>query len=208
MKKACLNLDTVGVCASALCTAHCLLFPLFIAAIPLLVSDTTKVQASQAAPAPTGGADTATPAGTGASCATDSCCVVVAEPSQAAGGAESPTCCESPAGFWIHAGFLGIAFPLGLFTWLQGFKQHRRTAIPLLGATGLAVLCTALLLGTGGLGVNGERLMTLCGSALLIGAHLWNRRQCRCTEAPRRSTDRCASPATFRAVGLATTDRP
>lgn len=72
----------------------------------------------------------------------------------------------------IHEVGLALAILLGLIALTRGFRNHRRVLPPLVGATGLALMATALTMphGTGA-----ETILTLAGVGLLAIGHQLNR---------------------------------
>jgi len=176
------NLDALGMCASSLCMIHCLIFPLLLAALPLLNlsfrdrdSEAANVATSLQPPPSLASADEC--------CAEDTCCP---ESQTAVPQADNDhsACCSTPVDFWIHVGLFIAVAPLGLVAWGAGYRQHRRLGVLALGLTGVVLLAGALLFGTQLLGGRGEQVMTVLGSICMVSAHLWNRRQCRCCRAP------------------------
>lgn len=157
------NLDALGMCASTLCMIHCLVFPLLLAALPIL-----QLSADDGHPV-------------AASTATDASALTLAGSEPAASCA---ACCATPADYWVHVGLLATVAPLGIVAWGMGYRHHRRTGVLCLGVFGVLLLSSALLFGHHLLGGRGEQVMTVAGSLCIVSAHLWNRRQCRCCRTP------------------------
>ncbi len=169
MKLPRMNLDTLGICASALCMVHCMVLPFALAALPLLL------------PASSAEAAVDTHAKTHAACTESSCCPSHAAPAEEGqAGIASLACCSSPAHFWIHAGMLALVAPVGMAAWGAGFRRHQCRGVVALGLLGVALLCAALVFGHQFMNGRGEQMMTIAGSCLLVGAHFWNHRKCRC----------------------------
>lgn len=155
-----INPDIWGACASSLCAAHCLLFPLFSALGPMALLEFSG-------PAEAAAAST--------------------EPEQRfwhriADGTASPPhcaeCCRDPSGFYIHAGMLCITLPLAAWALLDGYLSHRRRTGLLAGGLGLLLLTAALALEAPLAALNGAFWLNMAGSALLVSAHLWNWTRC------------------------------
>jgi len=171
MKTFRLNLDSLGMCASALCMVHCLAFPILLLALPVL-----NLSASQP------GNDNPASAGTAAACcAQDACCHHAAG---AGADEQGPACCSTPFDFWVHVGLLAGVAPLGVVAWGFGVRKHGRWGVLALGAGGVLLLSGALLFGHQLPGGYGEPVMTVMGSICMVSAHFWNRWQCQCCQAP------------------------
>ena len=162
MTRSCL--DALGVCASSLCMVHCVVFPVLLAAFPVLrfskVSSnaaTSTTTTSQRIEAELHGTT----------------------PSASAIATKSP-CCSTTIDYWIHVGMLATVAPMGLLAWSAGFLQHRRLVVPGLGLFGVSLLCAALLFGHNLLHGRGELILTVAGSICMVSAHLCNGRQRRC----------------------------
>lgn len=75
--------------------------------------------------------------------------------------------------FWMVIAVL----PISLFALTLGCKQHKRYQLLAVGLSGLALLVLALLL-EDTLGENGEKILTLLGSSLLVIGHWFNYQYC------------------------------
>jgi len=180
-----LNMDSLGICASTLCMVHCLLFPLLLAAMPLLSLSAGAVQNTP----PTG---QQTPVRTASeipnmmlSADSPPCCPRGGR--SPASGHNTPGCCSTPLDYWFHVGMLATVSPLGLIAWCAGYQQHGRPGVIGLGLAGLLLLCAALLFGPQLLEGRGEPILTAAGSFCMVSAHVWNRRRCRCCVASRHA---------------------
>jgi len=71
---------------------------------------------------------------------------------------------------------IGLA---GALAFRSGYRVHRRISIFFLFLFGMALVCTAALLGEKTLSPFGEAVMTVAGSVLLVTAHWRNRSFCR-----------------------------
>ncbi len=123
MKRIRINLDAVGMCASTLCMIHCLVFPLLLAAMPLL-------SMSNANDAETAGAMMSPPADSRSSVIDGfedrACCHAAQGAVQPVAGDEAyAACCSTPTDFWIHVGLLAAVAPLGIIAWGAGYRNHR-----------------------------------------------------------------------------------
>ncbi len=178
MKALRFNLDSLGMCASALCMVHCLVFPVALLALPVLnLSASQPVTNLQ--PKPTGSAAASTAAGADC-CEKESCCAH--GEGCAADEEHTAACCSTPFDFWLHVGLLAGVAPLGVVAWGFGVRKHGRWGVLMLGTTGVLLLSGALLFGTQLFGFYGEPAMTVLGSICMVSAHFWNRRQCKCCE--------------------------
>lgn len=88
------------------------------------------------------------------------------------------------AGAWLggesfHLWLLLLILPLSTTALTLGCRRHKDMAVMLLGIAGMALLVLAVLLPVEWLGENGERALTLAGSAALIAGHVRNFRMCR-----------------------------
>ena len=88
------------------------------------------------------------------------------------------------AGAWLdgesfHLWLLLLILPLSTTALTLGCRRHKDMAVMLLGIAGMALLLLAVFLPVGWLGENGERALTLAGSATLIAGHVRNFRMCR-----------------------------
>lgn len=154
------NPDFWGACASSLCAAHCLLFPLFSALVPtalLALSDPAEVAAESLEPEQRPRHDATGGEGQVLHCA---------------------DCCCDPSSFYIHAGMLCITLPLAAWALRTGYLSHRRIAGLLAGGLGLLLLTAALAFEAPLAAVDGAFWLTMAGSALLVSAHLWNWSRC------------------------------
>ncbi len=159
-----INLDGWGALASGLCAAHCLLMPLLATVAPYVAWG--AYPPADATPAEVCCSETAKSCETAAAASTTE-----AEASAAA-------CCDDPSAFWIHAGMLSLTLPLAGFALFSGYTCHRQLAGVAAGGTGLLLLSTALPLHS--LAPAAAFWCNVCGSALLVSAHLWNWRRCAC----------------------------
>ena len=182
MKPFRLNLDALGVCASSLCMVHCLVFPLLLAALPLL-NLSSEERVADAAVVATGDQPKPSQASVDTGCAEEAGC----PESQAATpetNSQHAACCATPTDYWIHVGLFASVAPLGLVAWGMGYRRHRQLGVLALGLAGVVLLAGAILFGTQLLGGRGEQIMTVLGSICMVSAHLWNRRQCQCCRTP------------------------
>lgn len=79
----------------------------------------------------------------------------------------------------FHGLLLALIVPSSVLAFWLGLKRHRDRRVLALGATGLAVLVLAAVLGPEGLGVTGEKLVTGVGGVVLAAGHVLNFRLCR-----------------------------
>lgn len=173
------NLDALGVCASTLCMIHCLVLPLLLAALPLLSLSGGEQEAIAS--------DSAATASSAAACCIEGECIADQDAKALVAGISDKSCaacCATPLDFWIHVGLLATVAPLGFVAWGAGYRRHRRFGVLALGASGVLLLCCALMFGHLFLGGRGEQVLTVIGSICMVSAHLWNRRQCRCCRTP------------------------
>ena len=175
MKRFRFNLDALGVCASALCMVHCLVFPLLLLLLPFL--PTLGI----------GQANGSTPvvAEVQAVSIDEECCPSSANAPLASDDFKRAACCSTPTDFWIHVGLFAAVAPIGLIAWGAGYRQHGYVGVLLLGGAGVALLSGALLFGHNVLFGRGEQVMTVAGSMCMVSAHVWNRQKCRCCPARR-----------------------
>lgn len=108
--------DWLSLCASSLCTLHCLALPLLFALLPALA------------------------------------------------GRLDP-------GESFHVLMLGLAVPTSLFALAQGWRRHRVTGLPLLGAVGLTGMAIGALATHSAVM---EATWTILGSLTLAAAHIGN----------------------------------
>ena len=86
-------------------------------------------------------------------------------------------CCDLGPSFYLHVGLLGLVIPLGLMAFCQGYRQHKRWPVLLVGLIGMTFLMYASLFGVYLWEGRGETVMTMAGSLTLVLSHYWNRRQ-------------------------------
>ena len=178
MKSIRINLDALGMCASALCLLHCITLPLLLTVLPMWkigASDTNRTLEHRLV--------TTDARGLVLTSSEHECCETVAAVG-GGGGADQAACCATPTDFWVHVGLLSTVAPLGLVAWGMGYRKHRRRGVLYLGIAGVLLLTGALLFGINLWGGRGEQMMTVMGSICMVSAHLWNRRQCRCCRTP------------------------
>ncbi|GIW98540.1 MAG: hypothetical protein KatS3mg111_1873 [Pirellulaceae bacterium] len=204
-----IHLDAIGMCASTLCMIHCVVFPLVLAAIPVLsMSNANNAETAGAMLSPPADSRSSASVG-GEHCA--SCCAVHGAVQPVAGDDAYAACCSATTDFWIHVGLLAAVAPLGIVAWSAGYRQHRRIGVLALGMLGVSLLSGALLFGHHLLGGRGEQVMTVAGSIGMVTAHLWNRQQCRCCRNPHSERflavrrGRSANPGESEGFALATT---
>ncbi len=75
----------------------------------------------------------------------------------------------------VHLIGLLLAMPLAAVALWRGVAVHHRLGVALLGAAGIALMATSLLIGHGG----PEIALSVLGVGLLGTAHLWNLRASR-----------------------------
>lgn len=114
-------LDGLSLCASSLCTIHCLALPLLFAILPALAS-------------------------------------------------------RIDPGESFHLWMLALAVPTSLIALTQGWRRHRRIALPLLGLIGLGAMALGALATTS---AAAGTTWTLIGSMMLATAHIANWRSTR-----------------------------
>jgi len=179
-------LDTVGACASLLCMAHCLATPLILA----LLAGSAQFGGSTAAivnaapvaepgTVPTGDHHDHAPEARSdetSSCATV-CETEVEETSHT-------TCCSGTTDTIVHASFLGMALPLGLWAWVLGYKRHGHLGSVVVGGVGLVLLTAALLSTQLHSPWPVEQPLTVSGSLCILVAHWWNHRRRICCHGP------------------------
>ena len=78
----------------------------------------------------------------------------------------------------FHRALVWIVLPTATLAFATGCLQHRDRLVFALGATGLTLLIASFTLFHELLGENGERVVALTASALLISAHVRNFRLC------------------------------
>lgn len=76
----------------------------------------------------------------------------------------------------VHLVGLMLALPLAAVALWRGVRIHGRFAIAALGAVGIALMATSLLLGHG---QAGEIALSVAGVSMLAIAHMWNLRASR-----------------------------
>ncbi len=185
------NLDALGMFASALCMVHCLAFPLILVLLPVLnLSASQPVNKTGAVVSSTPSSAAAAPAD---ACSKECCHHSTAETTD---DQHLAACCSTPTDFWIHVILLAGVAPLGMVAWGAGVRKHGRLGVFALGTTGVLLLGGALLFGHQIPGGYGEPVMTVLGSICMVSAHFWNRRQCQCCHA--------ADPCDVTEIGVAT----
>lgn len=76
----------------------------------------------------------------------------------------------------LHAPMLLVVVPVSVVAFALGFRRHRQTAVPALGALGLAVLIFGGTVAHSRYGLDADRALTIAGSLLLAIAHFHNSR--------------------------------
>mgnify|MGYP001050440352 CR=1 FL=1 len=76
--------------------------------------------------------------------------------------------------FWMVAAVI----PSSVYALSVGCKQHKRYRLLFLGATGLALLVLALVLGEAQIGELGEKVLTVVGAGFVALGHWFNYRLC------------------------------
>ncbi len=71
----------------------------------------------------------------------------------------------------FHLGMVLLALPLSGFALVRGFGRHHRVAAPAIGFGGLSLMLAAVALAPD---EASETFLTVCGSALLVTAHIAN----------------------------------
>ncbi len=79
----------------------------------------------------------------------------------------------------IHRSVVLLAVPISVCALSLGYKNHKMTSFLPAGVFGLLLLILAVVLGESGLGVLGEKALTLLGSILTVYAHYKNHQACR-----------------------------
>lgn len=79
----------------------------------------------------------------------------------------------------FHWLLLVLVLPASLWALTSGCRRHGRLTIVAVGAAGLLILASVGIAGHRMFGEEGERFMTLIGSAVVAIAHLMNYRQLR-----------------------------
>jgi MerC mercury resistance protein len=81
------------------------------------------------------------------------------------------------AGEWFHGVILAVVIPVAIWAFWQGYRQHGRSLVLILGSLGLALVVLALL----GTAHHSREEVILMSSAglLLVAAHVLNLRGCR-----------------------------
>jgi hypothetical protein len=74
---------------------------------------------------------------------------------------------------WIHLGLLALLVPVALISFVSRKKVHKNSLPLIIGGAGIALLAAAVVSESLGPHIL-ETLLTLCGSALLITAHIVN----------------------------------
>jgi len=79
----------------------------------------------------------------------------------------------------FHIMMLWVVIPFSLVALTMGCRKHKNWLIALQGVAGLILLILAAAFGHHVLGETGERILTLCGAALIAAGHLQNFALCR-----------------------------
>lgn len=83
----------------------------------------------------------------------------------------------------VHIIMALFVVPVGAFAFWSGYKHHKKMYLLVLGFVGLSLVGGAPLVHDFfHIDLFPEDLMTIFGSAILIGAHLLNRRACQCDD--------------------------
>lgn len=80
---------------------------------------------------------------------------------------------------WFHVVIAVLVIPVGLFAFIRGFRHHRKKIVVGLGIPGLLIVAFGPLLVHTLFNKWNEAAILLVGSALLIAAHILNRRECK-----------------------------
>jgi len=78
---------------------------------------------------------------------------------------------------WIHWILLALVLPVAILAFYQGYLQHKMKPILTLAILGLLLLLVAGF--SGHWHSRAEILLSLAGSLVLVGAHLWNMKRIR-----------------------------
>lgn len=79
----------------------------------------------------------------------------------------------------FHIWLVIFVIPFSTFALTLGCTKHRNMTVLSMGVLGMICLCLGPILGHDVLGENGERLLTLLGSALIAFSHIRNFSLCR-----------------------------
>ncbi|GGF59516.1 MerC domain-containing protein [Alteromonas lipolytica] len=79
----------------------------------------------------------------------------------------------------FHEFMLFFVVPVGLVALGLGYRHHRSLVVLAGGLTGLSLLALAVLLGHDSLGGNGELILSVSGSLMIVLAHIQNFRHSR-----------------------------
>jgi hypothetical protein len=79
----------------------------------------------------------------------------------------------------IHKVILFLTIPVSLLALSLGYKNHKSMSFILIGIIGLAILVLAVLAGESLLSENGELVMTMFGSILVVYCHYKNYQICK-----------------------------
>lgn len=172
MKGIRINLDSLGIFASALCMVHCLLLPFIVAWLAVIGALGTSSQAENLAAVATHAESDC--------CESGECCGDCTDTELSAEPSDADLCCSTPIDFWIHVGLLGAVAPVGMIALGFGYHQHRQLGALAVGLTGVLLLSAALMFGHHLLSGRGEQWMTVSGSLCMVSAHLWNNRRSQC----------------------------
>ena len=81
----------------------------------------------------------------------------------------------------VHIVMALFVVPVGAFAFWSGYRHHKKLSLLVMGVVGLSLVGGAPLVHDFfHVELMREDLMTILGSAILIGAHLLNRRACQC----------------------------
>lgn len=85
---------------------------------------------------------------------------------------------------WVHTLLALFVAPVGVYAFTSGYRHHKNKWLMLLGLSGVVLVVTALLMNHEHSAAprHGFELdyLTVAGSLILVGAHLWNRKACQC----------------------------
>ena len=79
----------------------------------------------------------------------------------------------------VHLVLLFLVIPISSFALFKGAKLHKSRTILLAGLIGMLILIAAVVFGHDMLGEAGEKILTLMGSLIVVGAHIRNHLICR-----------------------------
>lgn len=77
---------------------------------------------------------------------------------------------------WVHVLMAILIVPIGIFAFWTGYKHHHQRHILIMGLAGLFLIATASVVPRLWISVAGHDVVTVLGSAVLITAHLFNRK--------------------------------